>query len=103
MEAAPFTVNVHMPEAEVMETLRYECVTWTLGKVHFAELRTAHHNRFLARIVASIAENAQTTSCRAPRPLRKNSTRAPRRPSASCVSSLRGTYSGRTMSDYPVG
>ena len=32
------------------ETLRYGCVTWTLGQEHFAELRTAHH-RFLLRII----------------------------------------------------
>ena len=39
-----------MLKAEVMETLLYGCVTWTLVKEHFAELRTAHH-RFLLRIV----------------------------------------------------
>ena len=39
-----------MLKAEVMETLLYGCVTWTLGKEHFAELRTAHH-RFLIRII----------------------------------------------------
>ena len=39
-----------MLKAEVMETLPYGCGTWTLGKEHFAELRTAHH-RFLLRII----------------------------------------------------
>ena len=39
-----------MLKAEVMETLLYGCVTWTLGKEHFAELWTAHH-RFLLRII----------------------------------------------------
>ena len=39
-----------MLKAEVMETLLYGCVTWTLGKEHFAELRKAHH-RFLLRVV----------------------------------------------------
>ena len=34
-------------KAEVMETLLYGCVTWTLGQEHFAELRTAHHNLLL--------------------------------------------------------
>ena len=29
---------------------RNGCVTWTLGKEHFAELRTAHH-KFLLRII----------------------------------------------------
>ena len=39
-----------MLKAEVMETLLYGCVTWTLVKEHFAELQTAHH-RFLLRII----------------------------------------------------
>ena len=38
-----------MLKAEVMETLLYRCVTSTLGKEHFAELRTALH-RFLLRV-----------------------------------------------------
>ena len=50
MEAAPFALTLRMLKAEVMETLLYGCVTWTLGKEHFAELRTAHH-RFLLRII----------------------------------------------------
>ena len=36
-----------MLKAEVTETLLYGCVTWTLGKEHFAELRTAHHRSLL--------------------------------------------------------
>ena len=32
MEAAPFALKLHMLKAEVMETLLYGCVTWTLGK-----------------------------------------------------------------------
>ena len=50
MEDAPFTLKVRMLKAEVMETLLYGCVTWTLGQEHFAELRTAHHN-LLLRII----------------------------------------------------
>jgi len=50
MEAAPFALKLSMLKAEVMETLLYGCVTWTLGKEHFAELRTPHH-RFLLRII----------------------------------------------------
>ena len=50
MEAAPFALKLRMLKAEVMETLPYGCVSWTLGKEHFAELRTAHH-RFLLRMV----------------------------------------------------
>ena len=43
-------LKLRMLTPEVMETLLYGCVTWTLGKEHFAELRTAHH-RFLLRII----------------------------------------------------
>ena len=50
MEAAPFALKLRMPKAEVMETLLYGCITWTLGKEHFAELRTAQH-RFILRII----------------------------------------------------
>ena len=50
MEAAPLTLKVRIGKTEVMETLLCGCVTWTLGKEHFAELRTAHH-RFYLRII----------------------------------------------------
>ena len=50
MEAAPFALKLRMLKAEVMETLLYGCVKWTLGKEHFAELRMAHH-RVLLRII----------------------------------------------------
>ena len=38
MEAPPVALTLSMLKAEVMETLLYGCVTWTLGKEHFAEL-----------------------------------------------------------------
>ena len=57
MEAAPFALKMRMLKAELMETLLYGCETWTLGKKHFAELRTAHH-RFLLRII--VDSNAET-------------------------------------------
>ena len=50
MEAAPFTPKVRLLKAEVSETLLHGCVTWTLGKEDFAELRMAHH-RFLLRVI----------------------------------------------------
>ena len=96
MEAAPSTLNVRMLKAEVVETLLYRCVMWTFGKEHFAELRKAHHS-FSYGSLASRADNAQTTSCRTPRPPRRHNARASRRPSANGVSSSRGPYSGRTM------
>ena len=49
MEAGPFALKLRMLKTEVMETQLYGCVTWTLGKEHFAELRTAHR-RFPLRI-----------------------------------------------------
>ena len=36
MEADPFALKLRVLKAEVMETLLYGCVTWTLGKEHFA-------------------------------------------------------------------
>ena len=39
---------MRMLKAEVMETLLYGRVTWTVANEHFAELRTAHR-RFLLR------------------------------------------------------
>ena len=36
IEAAPFALKLRMLKAKVMETLLYGCVTWTLGKEHFA-------------------------------------------------------------------
>ena len=50
MEATPFALKLRMLQAEVMETLLYGCVSWTLGKEHFAELRTARH-RILLRVI----------------------------------------------------
>ena len=32
-----------MLKDEVMETVLYRCVTWTVGKENIAEMRTAHH------------------------------------------------------------
>ena len=86
-----------MLKTEAMETLLYRCVTWTLGKEHLAELRTAHHS-FLLQIIGfecrprtdnltpyvkafkkAQCENVETT-------IRKRRLL------------LRGPYSGRTMS-----
>ena len=50
MGSAPSALKLCMLKAEVMETLLYGCLTWTLGKEHFAELRAAH-DRFLLRII----------------------------------------------------
>ena len=82
---APFALKLRMLKAEVIETLLYGCVTWTLGKEHFARLRTAHH-RFLLRIVGF--QRRQSTDHLMPyaRPARKHNARASKRPSANGVS-----------------
>ena len=99
MEAAPFALKLRMLKADVMETLLYRFVTWTLGKEHFAELRTAHH-RLLLRIIgfqhrqrtdhlmsyAKVLKKAQCESVETT--IRKR-----------CLLFLRGAYSGRTMRD----
>ena len=60
VEAAPFRLKVRMLKAEVMETLLYECATWTLGKELFVELRTVHH-RFILRAIRF--QRRQRTDC----------------------------------------
>ena len=50
MEAAPLALKLRMLKAEVIQTLQHGRVTWTLGKEHLAELRTAHHS-FLLQII----------------------------------------------------
>ena len=57
MEDAPFGLKLRMLKTEEIESLLYGCVTWTPGKVHLAELRTAHH-RFLLWIIGFHADNA---------------------------------------------
>ncbi|MEP3868643.1 MAG: hypothetical protein ABJM32_09625, partial [Parasphingorhabdus sp.] len=44
---APLSLKVRMLKAEVIETLLYGCVTWTLNADHFAKLRSAHHEVLL--------------------------------------------------------
>ena len=98
MEDVPLTLKVRILKAEVVETLPYGCVTWTLCQEHFAELRTAHHNLFL-QIIGFQSRQRTDTSCRTPRLSRRHNARALRRPSANDAFSLRGSYNGRPMSD----
>ena len=46
-KTAPISLKVRTLKAEVIETLLYGCVTWTLGAEHFAKLRTVHHQVLL--------------------------------------------------------
>ena len=42
MATARLSLKVHLLKAEVIETLLYGCVTWTLNATHYEELRKAH-------------------------------------------------------------
>ena len=95
-EAAPFALKLRMLKAEVMETLLYGCVTWTLGKEHFAELRTAHH-RFLLRITGFQCRQRTDHLMSYDKALKQaqcESMRASTPPTANGASSLRGKHSG---------
>ena len=44
---APLSLKVRMLKAEVIGTLLYGCVTWTLSAQRFARIRSAHHHVLL--------------------------------------------------------
>ena len=46
----PLSLKVRMPKAEVIETLVYGCVAWTLVAEQIAKLRTAHR-QVLLRVI----------------------------------------------------
>ena len=50
MTTASPSVKVCMLKAEVIETPKYGCVTWTISAKHFAKFRTVHH-QVLLRII----------------------------------------------------
>ena len=96
MEGAPFMLKVPLLKTEVMETLLYGCVTWTLGLEHFVKLRTAHPKPLPTKgSLAFSADSAPTTACLMPRLSRRHNVRASRRLSANGASSLREPYIGR--------
>lgn len=45
-----YSEGVDAPRIEVMETLMYRCVTWTLGMKHSAVLENAHR-KLLFRVI----------------------------------------------------
>ena len=48
--SAPLELNIRLLRAEVLETMLYGCVTWSLRACHYDTLRRAHH-RFLTRCI----------------------------------------------------
>ena len=47
---ASLDLKIRMPRAEVLETMLYDCVTWSPRTCHYDTLRRAHH-RFLTRCI----------------------------------------------------
>ena len=48
--SAPLELKIRMLRAEILETMLYECVTWSRRACHHDTLRRAHH-RFLTRCI----------------------------------------------------
>ena len=48
--SAPLELKIRMLRAEVLETMLYDCVTWSPRACHYDTLRRAHH-RFLPRCI----------------------------------------------------
>ena len=97
-------LKVRMLKAEVIETLLYGCVTWTLRAQHFAQAS----NDSPRSPVASHRLPAPTSywPCHPfvrEGPQDDNVARAARRPLANGGSSLRGAWHGNARSDSPVG
>ena len=75
--------NTHRTSiVQIMETLRYGCVTQDLGLEHFAKLRTAYHNHLLRSIGFQRRQRTDHHHMRTPRLSRRHNVRAVRRLSA---------------------
>ena len=48
--SAPLELKIRMLRAEVLETMRYDCVTWSPRACHYDTLHRAHHS-FLTRCI----------------------------------------------------
>ena len=73
---APLSLKVRMLMAEVIETLLYGCVTWTLSAQHFARLRSAHHQYLLRVIGFQRRQNTDYTTLSYAKTLKKHDARA---------------------------
>ena len=98
MEAAPIVLKVRILNAEVMETSPYGCVTWTLGKEYFAELRTVHH-MFLLRIIGFQRRQRTDRLMSYVKALEKAQCESVETTIGKRRLLFVGPYSGRTMSD----
>ena len=73
---AALSVNVCMLKAEVIGTLLYDRVTWTLSAQHFARLRSAHHQYLLRVIGFQRRQNTDYTTLSYAKTLKKHDARA---------------------------
>ena len=48
--SAPFELKIRMLRAKVLDTMLYDCVTWSPRACHYDTLRRAHH-RFLTHCI----------------------------------------------------
>ena len=87
-----------MLKAEMLDALLYGCVTWTLGKEHFAELRTPHR-MFLLRIIGFQRRQRTDHLMSYAKALKKAQCESVETTIANGISALRGAYSERTISD----
>lgn len=104
MVTAPFNLKVSMLKVEVIETLLYGCVTWTVNASHYDKLRKAH-----LEILKGVPDFSRRTDdiliyCRSPRPSRRGNASASKRPCEKGGCSSRGgngtaTQGATTQSD----
>ena len=70
------TIKVRMLKVEVIETLLYGCVTWTLDHRRTSPLSSERHATNSSHgSSASSADNALATSCRTPMPSKRHALR----------------------------
>ena len=101
MQIARLSLNTGLLKTEVIETLLYGCVTWTLIATQYDELREVHLE-VLPRILG-FQRHAENTNLSYAKALRRRHARASKRPSGNGGSFSLGQWYGETRGDYPVG
>ena len=54
--SAPLELKIRMLRAEVLDTILYDCVTWSPRPCHYDSLRRTHHS-FLSRCIGWVKNN----------------------------------------------
>lgn len=94
----PRSLNVRMLKAEVMETLLYRCVTWTLSAKHSTKLRTAHPQVLLRAISLQRRQRTDHTTL-SRKPSSRHDARSSKRISTYGGFYLQGPCRGKTRGD----